>query len=107
MGKFSINSISGFGEENKKENTIPEERYMLGDELLDDKSREIVKLKISNIERKKIKKNPNNKYSIEKIDELKESIKNYGLAEPINVRRLDDGNYMLLVVKEDLRQLTC
>ena len=30
MGKFSINSISGFGEENKKENTIPEERYMLG-----------------------------------------------------------------------------
>ena len=96
MGKFSINSISGFGEENKKENTIPEERYMLGDELLDDKSREIVKLKISNIERKKIKKNPNNKYSIEKIDELKESIKNYGLAEPINVRRLDDGNYMLL-----------
>ena len=42
MGKFSINSISGFGEENKKENTIPEERYMLGDELLDDKSREFV-----------------------------------------------------------------
>ena len=31
---------------------------MLGDDLLDDKSRDIVKLKISNIERKKIKKNP-------------------------------------------------
>mgnify|MGYP007104307751 FL=1 len=29
---------------------------MLGDDLLDDKSRDIVKLKISNIERKKIKK---------------------------------------------------
>lgn len=27
MGKFSINSISGFGEENKKENTVPEERF--------------------------------------------------------------------------------
>lgn len=96
MGKFSINSISGFGEENKKENTIPEERYMLGDDLLDDKSRDIVKLKISNIERKKIKKNPKNNYSIDNIEELKESIKNYGLAEPINVRRLEDGNYMLL-----------
>ena len=96
MGKFSINSISGFGEENKKENTIPEERYMLGDDLLDDKSRDIVKLKISNIERKKIKKNPKNNYSIDNIEDLKESIKNYGLAEPINVRRLEDGNYMLL-----------
>lgn len=96
MGKFSINSISGFGEENEKENAVPEERYMLGDELLDEKSRDIVKLKISNIERKKIKKNPNNNYSIDKIDELKESIKNYGLAEPINVKKLEDGNYMLL-----------
>lgn len=71
MGKFSINSISGFGEENKKENTVPGREIYAWWWFIGDKSRDIVKLKISNIERKKIKKNPKNNYSIDKIDEIK------------------------------------
>ena len=98
MGKFNVNSIAGFeklndSNENQTGNT---DRYKLGSELLDEQSKDIVKLRISNISRDRIKKNPENIYSIERIDELKESIKNYGLAEPINVKELEDGSFMLL-----------
>ena len=97
MGKFKMESIRGFGESSQEEkNQIPEERYMLGDELLSEESRAIVKMKIANIAREKIVKNPENSYSIGGIDGLTESIKNYGLGEPLNVKRLDDGKYMLL-----------
>lgn len=97
MGKFKMESISGFGESQKKEKTpMPKERYKLGSELLDERSKNIVKLKISNIPRDRIVKNPENKYSISKIDELRESIKNYGLAEPLNVKPIADDEFMLL-----------
>lgn len=44
MGKFKMESIRGFGESSQEEkNQIPEERYMLGDELLSEESRAIVK----------------------------------------------------------------
>ena len=98
MGKFNIKSVTGYKEEQeRKEKTpMPIEPYRLGSELLDERSKNVVKIRISNIPRDRIVKNPENKYSISKIDELKESIKNYGLAEPLNVKALGNDEYMLL-----------
>lgn len=96
MNKFRMSSINGFEENKNEKASIPEDRYMLGDELLSEESKAIVKMKISNIERGKIIKNPKNNYSINGIEGLRESIKNYGLGEPLNVKKLETGEYMLL-----------
>lgn len=56
----------------------------------------MVKMEIVNIARENLVNNPENSYSIRGIDGLTESIKNYGLGEPLNVKKMDDGNYMLL-----------
>lgn len=86
MGKFSVNSIRG--NENGK--------VRLGEGLLNDASKDIIKMRIVNLERDKIRKNPSNNYSINDIDSLAESIKNYGIASPLNVTKLEDDSYMLL-----------
>lgn len=65
MGKFSVNSIRG--NENGK--------VRLGEGLLNDASKDIIKMRIVNLERDKIRKNPSNNYSINDIDSLAESIK--------------------------------
>ncbi|WP_166082302.1 ParB/RepB/Spo0J family partition protein [Erysipelothrix anatis] len=39
--------------------------------------------------------NPNNKYPVEKIDELAESIKEYGLQQNLVVKPTGDGTYMI------------
>mgnify|MGYP002615878654 CR=1 FL=1 len=53
-------------------------------------------MNIVNIEREKINKNPKNKYKIGEIDTLAESIKIYGIVNPLNVRKNSDDTYTLL-----------
>lgn len=100
MGKFNMQSLRGY-DANKGMNTEVEEqtaepKVKLGAGLLSDVSKETIKMELTQISREKIQKNPKNKYSIKGIDSLAESIRVYGLGEPLNVKALPDGNYMLL-----------
>lgn len=100
MGKFNMQSLRGY-DANKGMNTEVEEqaaepKVKLGAGLLSDVSKETIKMELTQIPREKIQKNPKNKYSIKGIDSLAESIRVYGLGEPLNVKALPDGNYMLL-----------
>lgn len=43
-----------------------------------------------------IVRNPNNTYSLVNIDELEESIINFGILQPLIVRRIENGKFMLI-----------
>jgi ParB-like chromosome segregation protein Spo0J len=98
MSKFSINSLKG----NKDGKSLNigviegESKVRLGEGLLNEASKDIIKMRIVNLDRNKIKTNPKNKYSINDIDSLAESIRNYGIASPLNVKKINDNEYMLL-----------
>lgn len=99
MGKFNVKSIKGY-EENQglqiQSEQNGETKLKLGAGLLSDVSKSTIKMEVTHIEREKIEKNPKNKYSIKGIESLKESIRVYGLSEPLEVKELPDGRYMLL-----------
>lgn len=95
MGKFKLDSIKGF-ENIKKDIEQDAEKVKVGAGLLSDVSKGILKINTVMIPRENIKKNPKNKYSIDGIKSLAESIRAIGLAQPLHVTRLQDGNYMLL-----------
>lgn len=95
MSKFKIPSMREIElETGQAENTG--ERFKVGEGLLSDVSRGSVLMKITNIPRDKIKKNPKNKYSISGIPSLAESIKQYGLVQPLHVAPAEEGKYLLL-----------
>ena len=96
MGKFNVNSIRGYDKIKDIKEDVSGEEYKFGSGLLSDASKDVVKMNIVNIEREKINKNPKNKYKIGEIDTLAESIKIYGIVNPLNVRKNSDDTYTLL-----------
>lgn len=70
-----------------------EDKMQVGAGLINQKS---IMMQIYNIPRNKICTNPKNSYSIEGIDSLAMSIHSYGMKAPLDVKKLPDGNYMLL-----------
>ena len=95
MGKFKIPSIKEIEQETGQPETTGE-RFRVGSGLLSDVSKGSVLMKITNVPRGKIEKNPNNKYSISGIPSLAESIKQYGLVQPLHVAPEEGGKYLLL-----------
>ncbi len=100
MGKFTMKSITGgenLDELKNKDDEQREEKVQVGAGLLSDVSKDTVKMELTHIPRNQILKNPDNKYSIQGIEQLKESIRVYGLINPINVKSKDaDNRYMVL-----------
>lgn len=94
MGKFKMPSIKEIEQETEQVGTG--EKFKVGTGLLSDVSKGSVIMKITNIPRSKIAKNPNNKYSISGIPSLAESIKQYGLVQPLHVAPAEEGEYRLL-----------
>ena len=80
-------------EENK--DVVVKEKFKVGAGLLSDISKGAVVMDVVNIPRDQIQKNPNNHYSISGIDSLAESIKQYGLLQPLHVMETENG-YRLL-----------
>lgn len=95
MKKFGLDSIKGFDKIDDINEQLGDE-YKFGSGLLNDASKGVIKLNITNIERDKIKRNPKNNYNISEIDTLAESIKIYGIVNPLNVKKNSDGTYTLL-----------
>lgn len=99
MGKYKRSLVGDIKKELEREQAgrmAGEETVRAGDGLLSEMSRGSVLMKITNLPREKIKKNPKNKYSISGIPELAESIKQYGLVQPLHIMPEQDGTYMLL-----------
>lgn len=95
MGKFKLPT----GEDIKQEAEKGEETkgsLKVGAGLLSEASKKLVVMETVNIPREQIKKNPKNKYSITGIPALAESIKQYGLVQPLHVAPKKDGAYLLL-----------
>lgn len=95
MGKFKMPSIKDIEQEEEMKEE-PKEKFKVGAGLLSDVSKGSVIMKLTNIPRSKIVKNPKNNYSIQGIPSLAESIKQYGLIQPLHVAPEKDGCYMLL-----------
>ena len=108
--KFGLDSIRGASaavngtvtvdtQVNIKENTEPitnreiEDKMQVGAGLINQDS---IMMQVYNIPRNKICTNPKNSYSIKGIKSLAMSIHSYGMKAPLDVRKLPDGNYMLL-----------
>lgn len=92
MGKFKLPSIQDIEQEQQEEK---KEKLQVGAGLFADKPVDNV-MKIVYIPRNKIRKNEKNKYSIKGIASLAESIKTYGLVQPLHVAPAEDGMYTLL-----------
>lgn len=93
-GKFKMPSIKDVEQEENK-NVVVKEKFKVGAGLLSDVSKGAVVMDVVNIPRDQIQKNPNNHYSISGIDSLAESIKQYGLLQPLHVMETENG-YRLL-----------
>lgn len=90
MAKFNITSIRGMENIKEKEENI-------GEGLLSEVSKGGKEKRVEiDIPRNLIKKNPKNKYSIEGIKPLAESIRVRGVIQRLEVKAEDDGTYMLL-----------
>ena len=93
-GKFKMPSIKDVEQEENKDVVI-KEKFKVGAGLLSDVSKGAVVMDVVNIPRDQIQKNPNNHYSISGIESLAESIKQYGLLQPLHVMESENG-YRLL-----------
>lgn len=93
-GKFKMPSIKDVEQEENKDVVI-KEKFKVGAGLLSDISKGAVVMDVVNIPRDQIQKNPNNHYSISGIESLAESIKQYGLLQPLHVMESENG-YRLL-----------
>lgn len=108
--KFGLDSIRGAStvanstsavdtQSNTKENTESitneeiENKMQVGAGLINQES---IMMQIYNIPRNKLCVNPKNDYSIKGIKSLATSIHTYGMKAPLDVKKLPDGNYMLL-----------
>lgn len=95
MGKFKFPTATDIKQEAEKE-TETKGSLKVGAGLLSEASKKLVMMETVNIPREQIKKNPKNKYSITGIPALAESIKQYGLVQPLHVAPKEDGVYLLL-----------
>ena len=93
-GKFKMPSIKDVEQEENKDEVV-KEKFKVGAGLLSDVSKGAVVMDVVNIPRDQIQKNPNNHYSISGIESLAESIKQYGLLQPLHVMETENG-YRLL-----------
>lgn len=93
-GKFKMPSIKDVEQEENKDVGV-KEKFKVGAGLLSDVSKGAVVMDVVNIPRDQIQKNPNNHYSISGIESLAESIKQYGLLQPLHVMESENG-YRLL-----------
>ena len=93
-GKFKMPSIQDVAQEETKDTAV-KEKFKVGAGLLSSVSKGSVVMKVVNIPREQLLKNPNNHYSISGIESLAESIKQYGLLQPIHVMETEKG-YRLL-----------
>ena len=93
-GKFKMPSIKDVEQEENKD-VVVKEKFKVGAGLLSDVSKGAVVMDVVNIPRDQIQKNPNNHYSISGIESLAESIKQYGLLQPLHVMETENG-YRLL-----------
>ena len=93
-GKFKMPSIKDVEQEENKDEVV-KEKFKVGAGLLSDISKGAVVMDVVNIPRDQIQKNPNNHYSISGIESLAESIKQYGLLQPVHVMETETG-YRLL-----------
>lgn len=93
MSAFSLDKIRGIDSINEKRDEKDSAISKSINNWIDSLSN---KQEVIDIPRQKIIKNPNNKYSIENIEELKWMIQVEGLIQPLHVKKLEDGNYMLL-----------
>lgn len=93
-GKFKMPSIKDVEQEENKDEVV-KEKFKVGAGLLSDVSKGAVVMDVVNIPRDQIQKNPNNHYSISGIESLAESIKQYGLLQPVHVMETETG-YRLL-----------
>ena len=93
-GKFKMPSIKDVEQEENKD-VVVKEKFKVGAGLLSDVSKGAVVMDVVNIPRDQIQKNPNNHYSISGIESLAESIKQYGLLQPLHVMKTENG-YRLL-----------
>lgn len=93
-GKFKMPSIKDVEQEENKDEVV-KEKFKVGAGLLSDISKGTVVMDVVNIPRDQIQKNPNNHYSISGIESLAESIKQYGLLQPLHVMETENG-YRLL-----------
>lgn len=67
---------------------------LFGDAYPEDGAKDIQKLPISRIEPRE--KQPRTRFDEEALTELAESIREYGLIQPITVRKLDSGYYQII-----------
>lgn len=93
-GNFKMPSIKDVEQEENKD-VVVKEKFKVGAGLLSDVSKGAVVMDVVNIPRDQIQKNPNNHYSISGIESLAESIKQYGLLQPLHVMKTENG-YRLL-----------
>lgn len=93
MPKFNKN-MSLRGKENQE--IQGEKKFHLGEGLLNDASKELVKMKLTNVRREDLVKNEENHYSIGGIESLAWSIKIFGLLQPLHVCEVEGGKYRLL-----------
>ena len=93
-GKFKMPSIKDVEQEENKDEVV-KEKFKVGAGLLSDISKGSVVMKVVNIPREQLQKNPKNQYSISGITSLAESIKQYGLLQPLHVMETENG-YRLL-----------
>lgn len=92
-GKFKMPSIKDVEQEENKD-VVVKEKFKVGAAFME--KEETVSMNIKSIPREQIKKNPENKYSISGIPSLAESIKQFGLAQPLHVAEEENGVYKLL-----------
>lgn len=93
-GKFKMPSIKDVEQEENKD-VVVKEKFKVGAGLLSDISKGAVVMDVVNIPREQLQKNPKNQYSISGITSLAESIKQYGLLQPLHVMETENG-YRLL-----------
>lgn len=97
MGKFNKGMIKGADNiQDRKEEKTDEKKASVTSILIKDGEKKHVGQETIFIPRNMIDKNPRNEYSIKGIASLAQSIKVYGLSQPIEVKKQPDGRYMLL-----------
>lgn len=92
MPKFNT-KMSLKGKENQE---TQGEKFHLGEGLLNAASKDLIKMKLTNVRREDLVKNKENQYSIDGIESLAWSIKIFGLLQPLHVCEAEDGKYRLL-----------
>ena len=97
MGKFTLGSIKG-GETLKglKPETAQSENLRVGSGFFENLQKQHVGQEAIFVPRSKIVKNPDNFYTIGDISSLAQSIRFSGLSQPLEVKTIGDGQYMLL-----------